>query len=248
MPRILLAPLDTRGAPVDSLVLLLVAPVLVLVALTVSGCGHAQPAGIGATAESPTLTSATSLVGAPAATPATTATGPTTLTLPAPPTTVGSGPVPWAPPSQEVVAAFQALETRLPGVRLYVPERLPAGTTVAPGWWPVSLGKSPTVWTGPTAANPQVTGEPDDPQVSIVLRVGDGDAWLEVLERFKGDLGDLPSRPVPDVAGRPAASYRLHGGDLIQWSDGGSWFGVYGRHLAAGVTAEVAASMRPTKD
>lgn len=248
MPRARWTPLGTRGVPVDSLIIFLVAPVLVLVVLTVSGCGHAQPTGIGPAADSPSLTSETSLVGAPAATPATTATGSATLTLPAPSTTVGSGPVPWAPPSQEVVAAFQALETSLPGVRLYVPERLPAGTTIARGWWPVSLGKSPTVWTGPATANPQVTGEPDDPQVSIVLRVGDGDAWLEVLERFKGDLGDIPSRPGPDVAGRPAASYRLHGGDLIQWSDGGSWFGVYGRHLAAGVTAEVAASMRPTED
>lgn len=210
-----------------------------LAVLMVAGCGGAQTAGAGSTIVSSTLSSA-----GPPSIP-----GPTTATTAAPSATAGttgSGPIPWATPSDEVAAAFRALQARLPGVRLYVPERLPAGTTLARTWWPVSSGKSPTVWTGPALANPRVTGNGDDPQVSIVLQVGDGDAWLEVLERFKGDLGDIPSRPGPDVSGRPAASYRLHGGDYIQWSDAGSWFGVYGRHLAAGVTAEVAASMRPT--
>ena len=157
------------------------------------------------------------------------------------------GPADWGPPSPEVARAFSQLDARLAGLRLYVPSELPADTSLPAAWWPISSGKSPALWTGQASANPRVIGQGADAEVRVALRVGPGDSWVEILERVKGDLGDLTGEPVGHVAGHQATAYRFMGGDLIQWSDGGAWFAVYGRNLKSGAARRIALAMTPTR-
>ena len=160
----------------------------------------------------------------------------------------GSGPQgeAWGSPSPEVSAAFAELIQQVPGLVLYMPTVLPSGTTLPSSWWPVSTGKSVTTWTGPRRPNPLILGEGADAEVRVVLQVGAGDRWLEILQRIKGDLGDISGEPAGTVAGRPATAYRYHGGDLIQWSDEGAWFAVYGANLGKGEALRAAQGMRRT--
>ena len=181
----------------------------------------------------------------------TTTTAPARRTMPSvsslPPTTAPShSTADWGPPSPEVARAFSQLDDRLAGVRLYAPGELPADTSIAATWWPISSGKSPALWADHPAPNPRVIGRGADAEVRVALRVGRGDSWVEILERVKGDLGDLTGEPIGRVAGHEATAYRFMGGDLIQWSDGGAWFAVYGRNLKSGAARRIALAMKPT--
>lgn len=150
----------------------------------------------------------------------------------------------WHVPTAQVDKAFADLRRTLPGGILYVPTLVPPGTTLAASWWPVSTGKSVTTWSGPTQPNPLRLGTGEDWEVRVALRVGEGDRWLEILERIKGDLGDIQGQPAGTVGERPATAYRYHGGDLIQWSDEGAWYAVYGTGLPDGTALRVAHGMR----
>jgi hypothetical protein len=55
-----------------------------------------------------------------------------------------------------------------------------------------------------------------------------------IVENFRGDVGDAQGVAVGEVEGRPASLFELPGGTLVQWSDAGAWYGVFGR----GVTVE----------
>jgi hypothetical protein len=54
-----------------------------------------------------------------------------------------------------------------------------------------------------------------------------------IIENFRGDLGDVRGTPVGNVAGRPATLYEFADGSLVQWSDQGAWYGVFGRGVDA---------------
>jgi hypothetical protein len=119
---------------------------------------------------------------------------------------------------------------------------LPSGITIAATWWPVPLMAAPTDYEGPVVSNPRITGEgPGEQEVQLVLAMGGG--WLVILENFRGDLGDVSGRPVGQVAGRDATLYELNGGSLVQWSDQGAWYGVFGRGLPTTAIVRIALSM-----
>ena len=67
-------------------------------------------------------------------------------------------------------------------------------------------------------------------QVQLVLQVGDG--WAVLVENFRGDLGDVEGKFVGEVGDHVANLYSVAGGRLVQWSDGGRWYGVFGRGLS----------------
>ena len=77
----------------------------------------------------------------------------------------------------------------------------------------------------------------------MVFQAGDG--WLAILENFRGDLGDVTGTPVGSVAGNPATLYEVNGGELVQWSQDGRWYGVFGRGVARDVVVAVALGMQP---
>lgn len=98
-------------------------------------------------------------------------------------------------------------------------------------WWPVLDTRSPTEYRGPIVGNPRITGDqPGEHEVQVLLRSGGG--WLAILENFRGDLGETAGRAVGTVEGRPAVLYQVNGGSLVQWSDEGRWYGVFGRGLS----------------
>jgi hypothetical protein len=116
---------------------------------------------------------------------------------------------------------------------------LPAGVSVAGEWWPVVDMEDPDQYEGEPKDNPLVTGgEGSELQAQVVLDCEDG--WLVILENFRGDLGDVSGDSVGVVAGRSATLYEVNGGSLVQWSDGGRWYGVFGRGVSADQVIETA--------
>ena len=98
---------------------------------------------------------------------------------------------------------------------------------------------APADYDGPVISNPRITGEsPGTREVELVLTMGEG--WLMVVENFRGDLGDVGGRPVGQVGGHTARLYVLDGGSLVQWSDEGAWYGVFGRGVAPSDVIRVA--------
>jgi len=65
-----------------------------------------------------------------------------------------------------------------------------------------------------------------------------------VVEDFHGDLGDVSGTEVGAVGGEPATLFALSGGELIQWSDGGRWYGLFGRGIARSDLVAAALGMR----
>jgi hypothetical protein len=120
---------------------------------------------------------------------------------------------------------------------------LPEGARVAVDWWPVVEVGSPAEYHGEATVNPRILGgEGYEPEIQIVLKYLGG--WLAILENFRGDLGEVSGAEVGSVAGHTAVLYEVNGGDLVQWSDGGRWYGVFGRGLRAADVVKVALEMR----
>lgn len=119
---------------------------------------------------------------------------------------------------------------------------LPSGAAIAPQWWPVLFMAAPTDYEGPVVSNPRITGEgPGNQEVQLVLTMGDG--WLVILENFRGDLGDVVGSPAGKVAGHLATLHTLNDGILVQWSDQGAWYGVFGRGLPSTEVVRIALRM-----
>ena len=95
---------------------------------------------------------------------------------------------------------------------------------------------------GPPVSNPRLRLEGGEPQAEVLVEVPGG--GLLFLENFRGDLGDVTGEAVGDVAGRPASRYELAGGTLVQWSDTGRWYAVYGWGEGAEHVVAVAQEMR----
>lgn len=158
-----------------------------------------------------------------------------------PSTSTSAAPGEWEAPGADVAAAFVGLAEGVEGLTIYSPREMPAGTVLAASWWPVSGGHAPDPVAAPGRPNPRVVGEGAEAEVRVLLQVDGG--WVEVLEGVHGDLGELPSEAVGEVAGHAARSYRLMGGHLVQWSDAGRWYAVFGLDLASGVVERIAAGM-----
>lgn len=143
----------------------------------------------------------------------------------------------------EVEGVFAALAQALAPMPVYGLSDLPSGVTMAAEWWPVVEREAPSDYEGPVIANPRVSGEGKiDPEVQIVFSHGDG--WVVVVENFRGDVGDVNGESVGTVAGSNATLYEVNGGILVQWSDGGRWYGVFGRGISQKDVVEMALAMR----
>jgi hypothetical protein len=71
-----------------------------------------------------------------------------------------------------------------------------------------------------------------------------GTGWIVVVENFRGDLGDVTGREVGSVGGHGATLYEnVNGGTLVQWSDGGRWYGVFGRDVPTEEVVSLALGM-----
>jgi hypothetical protein len=164
---------------------------------------------------------------------------PTTVATDAPSTTSTAGPL---EPETSIAQVFAQIAEVMALAPTYEMTELPSGITIAATWWPVLFMAAPTDYEGPVVSNPRIGGEgPGGHEVQLVLAMGGG--WLVILENFRGDLGDVSGRPVGQVGGRDATLYELNGGVLVQWSDQGAWYGVFGRGLATTEIVRIALSM-----
>jgi hypothetical protein len=145
--------------------------------------------------------------------------------------------------SDDLDRFFAELAATYQPVTIFAPTVLPDDAALADGWFPVLESQDPGSYDGPPAMNPQVLGSGADSEIQVIFRAGDG--WLAILENFRGDLGDVTGMPVGTVGGNPAAVYEVNGGELVQWSQDGRWYGVFGRQMARDRIVDVALGMQP---
>jgi hypothetical protein len=142
----------------------------------------------------------------------------------------------------EIARLFAELTRELAPLPVYGLEELPAQASIPAEWWPAASTDSPSAYDGPQVPNPWVSDSPPGTQeAQVLLKLGDG--WLMVIENLRGDLGDVQGDAVGNVAGRPATLYELPGGVLVQWSDQGAWYGVFGRGVDADTVVRTALSL-----
>jgi hypothetical protein len=119
----------------------------------------------------------------------------------------------------------------------------PAGAALVASWWPVIEVTSAADYTGPAVANPRVLNAGgSEPEVQMILDYQG--ASLDILENFRGDLGDVTGTVVGSVAGHTATFYEVNGGMLVQWSDEGHWYGVFGRGVSRKDLIRIALDMK----
>ncbi len=144
--------------------------------------------------------------------------------------------------TDHATAVFAEVAKAVPAIPIYGPSQLPVGVTVASDWWPVLEAERPEAYQGPAVGNPRIDhGDTGASTVQVVLQAGEG--WLVVLENFRGDLGDVTGEPAGEVDGHTATLYELNGGHLVQWSDSGRWYGVFGRGVPEDMVVATAFSM-----
>ena len=189
-----------------------------LVSLLVAGCGQSLPAD-GATAPDVPNSTTSSL-----------------------PSTPPSDSVTSAQP-EDVDDLFAELAATCEPMTVFAPTVLPEDAVLADRWYPVLESQDPGAYDGPPAGNPQVLGSGADSEIQVIFQAGEG--WLAILENFRGDLGDVTGTAVGSVAGNAAAVYEVNGGELVQWSQDGLWYGVFGRGIGRDDTVAVALGMQP---
>ena len=137
---------------------------------------------------------------------------------------------------------FGDLAVAVAPMPIYGLAELPVDVTVPSEWWPAVDVPSPADYQGPSVANPHVlAAEGGEAEVQLLLDFGTG--WLVIIANFRGDLGDVSGVAVGDVEGNDAYVYEVNGGTLVQWGDGGRWYGVFGRGVPAELVIETALSM-----
>ena len=142
------------------------------------------------------------------------------------------------PDAGPALVIFEELAAALAPMPVYGLQQLPAGVRVAELWWPVIELDSPDEYQGEKMANPWMVQSPAaDPQAQVVLEVDEG--WAVVFTNFRGDLGDAQGEPVGSVGGYDTFLFEVNGGILAQWSDGGRWYGVFGRNLSREAVASL---------
>jgi hypothetical protein len=145
---------------------------------------------------------------------------------------------------QNVGALFAGLAQSAAPMAVFAPTLLPEDTRLAAHWLPVIDSDEPEEYDGPLVANPRVMGTGTVSVIQVVFQTGDG--WLVVVENFRGDLGDVSGIEAGSVAGNPAVLYEVNGGELVQWSRDGLWYGVFGREVARDELIATALGMQPT--
>ncbi|OFW61312.1 MAG: hypothetical protein A2133_02545 [Actinobacteria bacterium RBG_16_64_13] len=142
-----------------------------------------------------------------------------------------------------LASVFSDLAVSVAPMPAYGLAELPLEATIPAEWWPVIEIADPAAYQGPPAGNPRVLdSQGHDPEAQLVIDLQGG--WLAILENFRGDLGDTSGVEVGTVAGHRAYLYAVNGGSLIQWSDGGRWYGVFGRDLPTQTVVDVALEMQ----
>ena len=142
---------------------------------------------------------------------------------------------------EEVFTELAAIAAPMP---IYGWTEVPSGMDVAPRWLPVVEEQDPAAYDGPAFDNPRVSGTTGtDPEIRLVLTYNAG--WLEVVENFRGDLGDVAGSAGGRWGWATRIAVRGHGGHPGQWSDGGRWYGVFARQVAAQELVPLALSMKP---
>jgi hypothetical protein len=137
---------------------------------------------------------------------------------------------------------FARLAASVRPLTVFAPAVLPEGATLSPRWLPVIDSADPQTYDGPPKSNPYVVGSGADSEIQVVFQTGQG--WLVVIENFHGDLGDVTGTPVGSVAGKPADLYEVNGGELVQWSKDGLWYGIFGRGLERDAILATALGMK----
>ena len=211
--------------------------VLLLLQLAVAGCGVGSPG-------TPTSAPGT-VVGPKAATSSAAATQSTVRTAAVAPSlpaeqaaTTGSSTVAHADAS-DLTPVFREIAVAVAPMPVYGLVRLPAGAEVARSWWPAIDLSDPASYQGKSVANPHIAGaDSAQPQAQLLLQMGEG--WIVVFENFRGDLGENAGKRVGTVGGKEAILCNTNGGTLVQWSNGGRWFGVFGRGIGQQVVVEIA--------
>ncbi len=207
-------------------VLAVTAATVCAMALLTAGCGDRPLVSSGAA--STTVT----------ARPAPTA-SPSATTLPS---SSGTGAQPVVSPGAgDQEALYISLAARVAPLEIYMPDFLPHGARLATQWLPVVASSSPQSYDGPSKTNPLVLGEGLDAEIQVVYSVGDG--WLVIVENLHGDLGDVEGVSAGDVAGAPAFLFGVNGGELVQWSKNGCWYGVFGRGVQTSAILATALGM-----
>jgi hypothetical protein len=144
------------------------------------------------------------------------------------------------PVSKEDV--FARIAEAVKPLPIFAPTSVPDGAELAPRWLPVLESKAP-VPGSVSRANPFIVGTGADAEVQVVYQVGAASAWLVVIENFHGDLGDVSGTDAGKVDGIPARLYEVNGGELVQWSLDGRWYGVFGRGVSKDVILAAALGM-----
>jgi len=142
----------------------------------------------------------------------------------------------------EAPGIYEQLAALVAPAHIYAPTTLPDGAERAASWLPVIDSTDPALYDGPLRTNPYVMGSGVDAEIQVVYTLDSG--WIVVVENFLGDLGDVNGESVGEVGGHPATFYSVNGGDLVQWSDGGRWYGVFGRGVGSGAVLATALGMR----
>ncbi len=205
--------------------------------LMVGACGSPATSGPSQGSTPDTVPTPTVHTASPVsrATSSSTASGASTQVSPAP-----------TPIDGHISAAFVQVAAALFPVPVYAPTSLPADASLAECWRPVIGVEDPEVdvassGTEKPQPNPRLNGGGGEPQAEMLVDLPAG--GLMFLENFRGDLGDISGETVGTVAGNTATLYDLGQGVLVQWSDGGRWYAVYGWGEGTKVTVPVALSM-----
>ena len=218
---------------------LAVSAVLLSLGVALWGCGQYPAAGGPGAQVSPSSTVSPAATG----TSSSSAIDPQTSDVPEPAETTSTG-APNEPGHEESVdTVFAELANILAPLRVYCPTTLPEGASLAKTWWPVVQLPDPSAYDGPDISNPRVDSV-DGLAVSAQAVFETRGGWLVVLENFRGDLGDVPGKDVGLVDGRPARSYVVGDGLVVQWSDNGLWYAIFARGVAESEVIGVALGMR----
>lgn len=216
---------------------------IALAVLVAAGCGQAPfPAGTGPVTTPPAALTTTTRVSQASPTTAgeATTTAPSTADTPSSSSssTVTSAEA-WPDGVDEV---FAPLAASVEPMVVFAPATLPEGTAVAQHWLPVIASAAPQAYDGPEVSNPKVVGSGAETEIQAVFTSGRG--WIVVIENFHGDLGDVEGMPVGAVDGDPAGLFEVNGGELVQWSRDGRWYGVFGRGLSRDAVVGIALGMK----
>lgn len=140
-------------------------------------------------------------------------------------------------------SVFQNIASKLAPMKTYAISP-PEGFSLADKWWPVAEVSGPEEYFGASIENPKIDVRKSGMGSAEVVFEG-ASGWLEVLDNYRGDLGDIQGKSVGKVKGHAASLYQVGGALVVLWNESGMWYAVVGR----GVTQDelVAVSLAATE-